>query len=134
MRRRWSEERARLFSGAETGQESSRSDARLVGRDFAPVPTGGRRPFRPIVTLTIGTVLAALLLVSLRVDIVRLRYAVAEAASEEELLLERQREMTVRVRELRDPARLRALASERGFTRPMRVITLAESVGTGGGR
>lgn len=134
-RRSWARERARLFragSAAATatagtaapGGEATRLVTRLVGRDFAPVPTRVRRPLRPVVPLVIGTVIAALLLVTLRVEILRLRYAVAEAAREEERLLERERHMTVRVQELRDPARLRSLAQARGFTRPRSVLTL----------
>ena len=69
--------------------------------------------------------MAALLLVTLRVEILRLRYALADVASQEEELLERSRQTTVRVRELRDPARLGRLAAERGFVRPERLLSVA---------
>jgi hypothetical protein len=78
-----------------------------------------------LVPAVLGFVLAGLLLASLRVELIYLRYSLAEAAGQEQQLLERQRLMTVRVRELRDPARLRTLAVESGFVRPRRVLTLA---------
>jgi hypothetical protein len=125
-RRSWTKERARLFAHEPlpAAAEIPESPA-LVGRDLAPVPTRRRRRRVPVVPIAIGAVLGALCLVSLRVEILRLRYAVAEAASEEERLLERERQIRVRVRELRDPARLRALAAERGFTPPERVLRLS---------
>jgi hypothetical protein len=123
--RRWRRERARLFGepGAPEGTPT-RPPARLVGVDFAPVPTRARRRTRILVPAVLGSVLAALLLASLRVEIFHLRYSLAEAAAQEQELLERQRLMTVRARELRDPGRLRTLAEESGFVRPRRVLTL----------
>jgi hypothetical protein len=72
-----------------------------------------------------GALTAALMVASLRVSILRLRYQLAAAVSEETELLERQRAVTVELRELRDPTRLRELATERGFARPERVIQLS---------
>jgi len=77
-----------------------------------------------MVPAVLGMVLSGLLLVSLRVEITHLRYSLAEAGAQEQQLLERQRLMTVRVRELRDPGRLRTLAQESGFVRPRSVLTL----------
>jgi hypothetical protein len=62
---------------------------------------------------------------SLRVSILQLRYQLAAAVTEETELLERQRAVTVELRELRDPTRLHELARERGFARPERVIQLS---------
>jgi hypothetical protein len=125
LTRRWRRERARLFGEAtEPAAAATSTAARLVGVDFAPVPTRARRRTRPLVPAVLGFVLAGLLLASLRVEIIHLRYSLAEAASQEQELLDRQRLMTVRVRELRDPGRLRTLADESGFVRPRRVITL----------
>lgn len=129
MRRGWAAERARLFAaGAAVGEAALPAPARqrveLVGRDFAEPPRRARSRARLRLPIAVGTVLAALLLVTLRVHILRVRYALAEVASQEQALLESKRQMTVRVRELRDPGRLRRLAAERGFARPERVIAL----------
>lgn len=58
---------------------------------------------------------AALLLVVLRMDSIRLRYALADAVRVEQELLDQQRRLTVQVRHLRDPRRLEALARELGM-------------------
>ncbi len=85
----------------------------------APAPR--RRPL----AVALGVALAAaLVLSSMRLEIFRLRYALGEALSEEEALLERRRALEVEVARLRDPLRLRALAEERGFALPERVIRL----------
>jgi hypothetical protein len=126
-RRGWSREGARLFaagSGAPARSEAPAPPIDLVGRDFAEPPRRPRRRLRLGLPLAVGGVVAALLLVTLRVEILRLRYALAEVATEEETLLERIRQTTVKVRELRDPARLRRIAAERGFGRPERVLTV----------
>jgi hypothetical protein len=68
---------------------------------------------------------AALMVASLRVSILRLRYQLSEAVTEETELLARQREITVELRELRDPTRLHELATRQGFVRPERVIQLS---------
>ena len=77
-----------------------------------------------------GLLLAGLLLVALRMNIVRTRYALADAANTETELLARDRELSVMVRRLRDPRRLRRLATERGFARPERVIELDTETAT----
>jgi hypothetical protein len=62
---------------------------------------------------------------ALRHSILQLRYQLSAAVTEETELLARQREVTVELRELRDPARLRELAAKQGFARPERVIQLS---------
>jgi hypothetical protein len=74
-----------------------------------------------------GALLAALALASLRLEIFRLRYALAEAVEVEQDLLQRRRELVVEVARLRDPRRLRRIARERGFGLPERVIQLEAS-------
>jgi len=71
-----------------------------------------------------GALLAALALASLRLEIFRLRYALAEAVEVEQDLLERRGALVVEVARLRDPRRLRRIARERGFRLPERVIQL----------
>ena len=96
----------------------------LVGRDFGASVAGMPAYHRVAVAAFAGLLAAALGLSTLRTQIIDLRYRLAEAVHEERLLLERQRQLTVEVQRLRDPMRLRALARERGFIRPERVIHL----------
>jgi hypothetical protein len=129
MRRGWAAERERLFAAEGAGAAAAtaaapRTRVELVGRDFADPPRRARSRAGLRLPIALGAIVAALLLVTLRVHILRVRYALAEVASREEALLEEKRRMTVRVRELRDPARLHRLAAERGFGRPDRVLTL----------
>jgi len=126
-RRGWARERAELFgdSAPQRSRPAAAGERRdLVGQDLSERPRRVRRRSGMRLPLALGAIAAALLLVTLRVEILRLRYALAEVASHEEELLERARQVTVRVRELRDPARLRTLAAERGFGRPERVLSL----------
>ena len=73
-------------------------------------------------------VLAALLLAlgvaALRVDLIRVRYGLADAVHEEKALLEKKRQALARMRTLRDPLRLARLAADRGLARPERIIDL----------
>lgn len=129
MRRRgWARQRAELFGGgAGERPAAARSGAArrdLVGRDLAEPPRRARRRSGLRLPLALGAIAAALLLVTLRVEILRLRYALAEVASQEEELRESTRRAMVEVRQLRDPARLRRLAEQRGFKRPERVYTV----------
>jgi hypothetical protein len=96
----------------------------MVGRDLARLRSRGRRSETPWLVVALAAVVAALLLASVRVSILRLRYDLGVAVSEETTLLARQRAATVELRELRDPARLRGLATELGLARPQRVIDL----------
>ena len=130
MSKAWARQRARLFAGPQDASsrpfsESSDRDSDTVGRDFAHLHSRGRKPLRPWVAITVGTLAAALLVASLRVSILRLRYQLSAAVTEETELLARQREITVELQELRDPTRLRELATKQGFARPERVIQLS---------
>ena len=96
-----------------------------VGRDLARVRLSGGGPTsRPLAALLIGALIAGMGLAALRIDILRLRYALAEAIEAEKGLLEDQRVWTAKKESLRDPTRLAELARERGFGRPTRVIDL----------
>ena len=75
-------------------------------------------------------VLAALCVVALRVDLIRVRYGLADAVRQERALLEERREALARVRALREPSRLARLAEERGFVRPVSIRTLTPPAGT----
>ena len=96
----------------------------LVGRDVdrgGALPQAIRRLAPAAITLA---VIAALGVAALRVDLIRVRYGLADAVSEERALLEERRNVLARVRELREPSRLAKLAQERGFVRPERIRTL----------
>ena len=128
MRRTWSAQRARLVAGARAGPAVAHRPEvgpDLVGRDFSRTRAGGRGDLRRwLLPALAGAVLAALLLASLRTSILRVRYDLATAMTEEAALLERRRAVAVELRELRDPARLHRMARELGLARPERVIDL----------
>jgi hypothetical protein len=71
-----------------------------------------------------GFLLAGLAVAALRVDLIRVRYGLADAVREEKTLLEEKRQALARMRSLRDPSRLARLASDRGLARPERIIDL----------
>ena len=96
----------------------------LVGRD---VTSRGALPraLRRAVPLAVGiALLAALAVAALRVDLIRVRYGLADAVRQERALLEERRAMLAEVRALRDPQRLSQLAVEQGFVRPTRIRAL----------
>jgi len=71
-----------------------------------------------------GFLLAGLAVAALRVDLIRVRYGLADAVREEKALLEEKRQALARMRSLRDPIRLARLATDRGLARPERIIDL----------
>ncbi len=101
-----------------------RGEANLVGRNFVArrVSTAAWR--RTGAAVLVGLVVGGMLLVSLRMAIVRSRYALADAAATETALMAAEREAAVTLREMRDPRRLTALAEAQGFVRPERVVEL----------
>lgn len=103
----------------------NRTTSRFVGRDFARSGELASPIRRVLPMLLLGGLLAALALAALRVDLIRMRYALALELSEEKRLDEELRGLMARVGSLRDPARLGRIARERGFVRPERVIELA---------
>ncbi len=96
----------------------------LVGRDLARVRIPRGRGSRPLAALLIGALIAGMGLVALRIDILRLRYGLAESIETEKALLENQRVWTARKETLLDPSRLAKLARQRGFARPAQAIQL----------
>ncbi len=87
-----------------------------------------RRPVRRIPhgtgALTIGVLLAALLLSALRIHVTELRYQRADALEEERRLGDEHRGLTAEVQGQRTPIQLQALARAQGFVTPERVIEL----------
>ncbi len=95
-----------------------------IGVDLARVSLAPRsRTFVPLIAVAL---VAALGVSALRIDLIRTRYALAESLAQEQALLEEQRALIVRLRGLRDPSVLAALAQERGFRPAERVIALED--------
>ena len=104
---------------------AKQGDSRLIGRDLARmrVLTPRRRRFAPIALL--GMLLVALGLAALRIDLIRVRYGLAEDVREEKSLLEEHRALRARLGTLRDPTRLARLAADLNLARPERVVVLS---------
>jgi hypothetical protein len=96
----------------------------LVGRDFARVRAPGRLSARRIAWLVGIAFACALALAALRIDILRVRYALGEAIREEKALVQQQRQQIAVLEGLRNPARLVEVAQRLGFAPPERVIDL----------
>ena len=98
----------------------------FIARDMARGDGRRGRPLRVSTALLGALLVSALAIAALRVDLIRVRYGLAEALTEEKALLEERRESLARVRSLRDPARLASLANRYGLSRPARIIDLSE--------
>jgi hypothetical protein len=105
-------------------QQRRRRQVDLVGRDIAGMSFRSSPHSRLIPVAIVGTLIAALCLAALRVELIRQRYDLAEVMSTEKQLLEQKRLLTAQGRRLRDPARLARLAAERGFVRPEHLIDI----------
>jgi hypothetical protein len=105
----------------------SRAAGSLVGRDLARAPLLDRPARGWLPACLVGALLAGLGLAALRVDVIRVRYALAESEREMQSLADERNALAARVRELRDPQRLGAIARERGYQRPERVIEIRPS-------
>jgi hypothetical protein len=103
------------------------SGRRWIGKDMSHQGAFGSSR-RLVPALVAGCLIAGLGIAWLRVDLIRVRYGLAEALREEKVLLEQQREARARVRALRDPARLAEAAERYGLTRPERIIDLPSTV------
>lgn len=98
----------------------------LVGRDIARVP--GLQSFRGqrlLPATLIGLLLGALLLVTLRIDLIRVRYDLAAALREERVLEEERQQLTAQLRALSDPQQLVKRAAEFELGRPERILELS---------
>jgi hypothetical protein len=84
-----------------------------------------RIPIWLIPGIAVGAVFAALAIAHVRVELIDQGYKRYSAMERLQALEEEQRILTARVGELRDPARLAALAPNLGLARPDRVIALA---------
>jgi len=105
-----------------SARAAQRSEVNLIGLDVARAP--GRLRGTSWLPMVAAVVLGALLLAGLRVDVIRLRLALAGSFEEELRLEQEQRELTVQMRRLRDPAELARRAEALGFRRAERLIDL----------
>jgi hypothetical protein len=92
------------------GLDVSRAPVRLQTRSWAPV--------------VVAALAGGLFLATLRMDVLRMRFSVAERFAQQMQLEQRKRQLTVRMRELRDPAELSQRAQQLGFRRAERLIDL----------
>jgi hypothetical protein len=97
---------------------------RWIGVDFAGHDSA--RNARKLLPLLVLALITALAIAALRIDLIRIRYAMASAVIEETALREEQRNLIVRRRQLRDPTKLEIQARARGFRPPTQVIVLQE--------
>lgn len=95
-----------------------------VGLDFSG-PRPARRTRGMIPLLLIASVVA-LGVAALRIDLIRIRYAMAEVTEAEDRLREERRQLIARKRQLRDPVALAELARVRGFRAPSVSLTLPD--------
>ena len=82
---------------------------------------------RVLLPVLLTALLVSLGVASLRIDLLRVRYALAAATLEEQRLLDESRTLTAQMRRLRDPYHLALQARELGFVRPARLIDLRDS-------
>ncbi len=94
----------------------------LIGLDVS----GRRRRGRAWIgwPVIFAALVLALGVAVLRVDLIRMRYALADGLATEQRLLEEQRKLTAEMRQLRDPSDLAEHARAMGFVHPERVIDL----------
>jgi hypothetical protein len=97
----------------------------LIGLDVARAPV--RLQTRSWAPLVAAGLAGSLFLATLRMDVLRMRFSVAEHFEEQLRLEQTERDLTVRMRQLRDPAALSERARELGFRRAEQLIYLHES-------
>lgn len=113
---------ARARAASPTRRRTAARTLGLIGRDLADrAPTMTPRRVLPIL---ITVLVVALGVAALRTELLRLRYALAEATLEEQRLLDEERALKAQRRRLRDPVHLARRAGELGFVRPEHLIDL----------
>lgn len=101
---------------------SQRSHIGLIGLDVSRPP--GRLRGASWLPVVAAAVVGSLFLAGLRMDVIRMRLALAESFEQELRLEQEQRELTVEMRRRRDPAELARQAADLGFRRAERLIDL----------
>ncbi len=110
---RWAERRS---------QRAANPGISLIGLDVATPP--GRLRTSSWAPVVVAAVIGAMFLAVLRMDVIRMRFTLAGTFEEELRLKQLKRELTVDMRQLRDPAVLARRARERSFRRAERLIDL----------
>ncbi len=87
---------------------------------------GNARRMRGLLPLFLIALVAALGVSSLRIDLIRVRYAMASALEAEDALLAEQRRLIVHRLQLRDPVELAVRARALGFRPAARTLSLPE--------
>ena len=121
MSLRWRDRRKQLFAG----EAAAKASEGKLRRDWS---TPRRQAQRRLAwtPLFAAAVLSLLALAALRVSILRTRYALGATLQHETELLARERSVAAAASEQRAPQKLRESAAQLGFTRPERVIDLAD--------
>ena len=133
-RTRRAEALARLGFGKRGSQRSAKKKHDTRARGGQPVGLGLKRmdprawgslfSSRQMLPALAATVIVALGMAALRVDLIRARYETGMDYSMEPRLSREIARLTARMRELRDPAHLGELADRLGFLPPERLIDL----------
>ena len=113
--------RGQIENGRPSEQLAVRS---RKGVDYA-AEHGSQRARRLLPLLALALI-SALGISALRIDLIRTRYAMASVMAEEQLLIEAQRNLIIRRRQLRDPVELAVQARARGFQPLSVVLSLPE--------
>jgi hypothetical protein len=103
-------------------RDERRTRVTLIGLDVSRPPM--RLKTRSWAPLAAAALMGALLLAVLRVDVIRIRFGLAERLAEELRLEDLKRQLTVEMRTLRDPAVLSRRARDLGFERATNLIDL----------
>ena len=90
-----------------------------------------RRGVRVLLPLLIIALVTSLGIAALRIDLIRTRYAVAANSNHAMALIEAQRALIVRRRQLRDPVELAQQARARGFRPPAHVLIVPDPLPAG---
>ena len=109
-------------------QRSTEERGAWIGVDLSG--EGRARRARALVPLLILTLITALGIAALRIDLIRTRYAMAAAAERENALIEEQRALVAHKRQLRDPVTLAVQARKRGFRPAARIFSVPDPSAT----
>jgi len=102
--------------------DESAPRAALIGLDVSRTPM--RLKTRSVAPVVVAALVGALVLAVLRMDVIRIRFGLADSLAAELELEEEKRRLTVEMRKLRDPAALSRRAHELGFGRAEQLIDL----------
>lgn len=120
----WPDRNRRRTTPRPKRSETPRRKRDWIGFDFANFATS--QPSSALLPLLVLSLIVALGLAALRIDLIRTRYALATAMADERRLIEEQHALIVRKLQGRDPKELAMLARERGFHPAKIARTLAD--------